>query len=170
MFDATAIGTFVLAVVTYLTVREMQQQQKHSKLTEEMSLLVGPLYSKKNNEILFGITSAQPNRYHPDSEFRWRDYYDFWDKIITKSYLAPSYLRERLNEYLAAKNAYWSAFEDGEHGLVRSFEETPLGETKKGTFDLKRNAFQSAVDARYHSLTIEIEQAEKDFWKRLLNR
>ena len=98
MVDATAVGTFALAVVTYLTVREMQQQQKRSKLTEEMSLLVGPLYSKKTNEILFGITSDQPNRYHPDSEFRWRDYYEFWDNIITKSYLAPSYLKERLNE------------------------------------------------------------------------
>ena len=91
MIDAetlTAIGTLILAAVTYQTVREMQQQQKLNKLEREMSLVVGPLYSKIANEMLFGITDYEPNRYSPENEYHWSDYYDFWDGIIINTHLA----------------------------------------------------------------------------------
>jgi hypothetical protein len=152
----TAVGTISLAAVTYLTVREMQQQQKLSKLEREMSLVVGPLYSKKANEILFGITSYPPNRHGPDSDYRWSYYYSFWDDIITNMHLTPDYLRLRLNEYLTAKDAYWNAL-DGENSST-TIENTPLGQIKRETFDLKRRDLNSTVKARYYSLTEEIDR------------
>lgn len=165
---ATAIGTFLLAMITYWTVKEMQLQQKRSRLTEEMSLLVGPLYSHKFNEMLFGITNEEPNRYSPEAEYRWSDYYNFWDNILTNNYLAPLYLRDSLNGYLSAKDAYWDAF--GSHINVNRFERTALGKTKRETFELKRIQLIYAIDARYPSLTREIEQLEKSYLDRLLRR
>ena len=162
----TAVGTIFLALVTYLTVREMQHQQTLNKLDREMSLVVGPLYSKKANEILFGITSSTPNRYRPDAEFRWSEYYSFWDGIITDMYLTPDYLRFRLNEYLAAKNAYWNTLEGENYSTT--IERTPFGKIKKETFDLKRRELNSAVEARYYSLTAEINRPR--FKDRLFRR
>jgi hypothetical protein len=135
-----------------------------------MLLLVGPLYSKKTNEVLFGITRTPPDRYIPNDELRWGDYYNFWNSIISNTYLAPVYLRDRLKGYIVAKDAYWDAFRGSGHRMVENFEETPLGQRKKETFDLKRMELLFALEARFSSLTTEIDQIEKGFWNRLLKR
>jgi hypothetical protein len=53
--------------------------------------------------------------------------------------------------------------------LVQAFEAAPVGQTKRETFDLKRKELNSALDARYYSLTKEIAQIEItrlwQFWK-----
>jgi hypothetical protein len=168
MIDAVAIGTSALALVTYLMVREMQLQRKLDRLTKELTLVVGPLHSNSANEILLGITAYPPNRHNPDAEYNWTHYYNFWDNIISNMFLTPDYIRYELGEYLKAKEAYWEAFAAGRHGLTGTFESTTTGQTKRETFNLKRDNLQLAINTRLNSLFADIDNLDKGFWNRLL--
>lgn len=82
-----AIATLVLACFTALTVKEMHKQKNLDKLHNEMTLLVGQLYS-------LGL-----------EDFEYRRYLD-WGIILTYMHFTTPDLRSAIQNFLVAKEAY----------------------------------------------------------------
>jgi hypothetical protein len=104
----TAIATIVLAIITFRYVKltesmlnEQRKSNRKDRLTQEMDLLVAPLYTKIEDKIIFQ-KGAQSNI---DSSLpRDKEYLKFWDEVKRNMYLAPDNLRSAINNYLKNKS------------------------------------------------------------------
>lgn len=104
----TAIATIVLAIITFIYVKltesmlnEQRKSNRKDRLTQEMDLLVAPLYTKIEDKIIFQ-KGAQSNIDSPLP--RDKEYLKFWDEIKRNMYLAPDNLRSAINNYLKNKS------------------------------------------------------------------
>jgi hypothetical protein len=103
--NGTAIGTLVLAFVTYWTLRSADRQRKRDRLAREMESLILPLLKIYRELDSRGFNSDWWNLYitpletQPDrvaaEKFR-----EAIEKIDENKYLAPKELRRRINDFL----------------------------------------------------------------------
>lgn len=154
--------------MTVLTVKEMRLQQKKDRLQKEMTLLVGPLRSCQDDHFYFGLwREYRPSRDTTDSTFDSKTYFDFWDGIIVNMYLADPDLSLALQNYIDAKEAYWSMVGNK---YPPSFDNIAEGEQKKQRVETTRNALHKEIDRRYKNLRTEINLLEErpywQFWRR----
>jgi len=158
-----ALATLFLAFATTLTVTQMRLQQKIDRSHREMTLLVGQLHSHQESQFLFDINSTTyspiPDRDRANAE--WREYYDFWDNIRNNMYLGDSDLISILQNYLAAKNDYWTWAERGGLLNVNGVD----FQRKIDRIRTLRDALHIETDRQYGILEGKINQLEhKPFW------
>jgi hypothetical protein len=170
---ATSFGTMVLAAITAYYAKQVGYQstimrdnmQRDSRLKDyerhirAMVYLVGPLYAKKENKVLFDITATRPNRDDADWMWHWKEYYKFWDEIKINAYLGKPELISGLNNYFRTKDNYWDA--RGDH-LRINFDVTEDGREKKAEFELKKSMLTIEINEQYKILNREINQLQQE--------
>jgi hypothetical protein len=172
-----AVTTLILAVVTALTVRQMNLQQKKDRSHKEMTLLVGQLRSRQKSNFLFGIT-GQTQGGIPDrdrcnastsktclADDTWNIYYNFWDNIKINMYLGDPDLLSALENYIIAKDNYWMVW-------ARDFpncryEDNPVLRQKYERIKTTREALRIETERRYKNLRREINELEQRSWWQL---
>lgn len=156
------LATLILASATFLTVKEMHLQQKKDRLHKEMTLVVGQLHSHQDSDFFFGVAlTFRPRRDESEDVFHWRTYYNFWDGIEVNMYLADPDLLSALQDYIGAREAYWSGVG------IRSplaFKDTPEGDASIHRVELARESLRNRTNERYTNLRNEIDQLEQHSW------
>lgn len=163
----TAVSTIILAGVTLIYVRIVKKQAtvmynnlEYQMLMKEMDYLIGPLFSKKTDKILFGDSSLsyRPQRNNADTSWNWKVYYEFWDSIKTHMYLSTPEVVSALDDYFTARQNYWNGREDK---LCSSFKKTPDGRLRISEFEKKRSELNSQVYNRYKMLMNELKEKRR---------
>ena len=119
--------------------------KQHDRLVKEMTGLIGPLHSRKNEDDLFGPIMGN-NR----DKLTKKGYYPFWQGIEENLYLASSDLRRVLNEFIIFQKDYL--------GIRDSTSE----EQAREELNERKEALLSVLDPRYTELVAEIQKIERE--------
>jgi hemerythrin-like domain-containing protein len=173
----SAAATIFLVVVTYKYVRLVKAQSdamvtqskvmeentkreqirmKYARLAKEMDDLIGPLYSKMDdNTAGYFTVVTHSNEFAP----HFQEMFSFWRDIKKNVYLAPKDLRESLSAYLDARQLLRTAKRGGSNNAEERFHENMTSDKfYKILEDLKPK-----IKDRYLQLSDQLEECEKEF-------
>jgi tetratricopeptide (TPR) repeat protein len=129
-----------------------QLTRKYDRLNKEMDGLIGPLFSKIDDHTAPFFAMV----YHSqEAAPRIQEIYAFWRDIKMNAYLAPSDLRESLNNYLEARQQFRMA------RLSRDLPAEQLT-AAKATFDQTIDDLKPKIKDRYEELIRRLEECEKE--------
>lgn len=161
----SALAAVILAIITYRYVRlvkaqsdamaiqsrVMQITMRHERLAKEMDDLVGPLFSKmEDNTAPFFTLVSHSNEGAPF----FQEIYSFWRDIKKNIYLAPRDLRRSLNAYLDARQKY--------RDVKRRTIETEDPISVKNQFNEAIEDLKPKIKDRYFQLSDQLEECEKE--------
>jgi hypothetical protein len=157
----TTIGTVALAITTWLYRKDVKRQaetmekqsnlmyekmeydrlvKSYERLLKEMNNLVAPLYTMKNNDVIFSLQI---------SSRKWQDakgneHFTFWEGIKQNMYLSTPDLHSRLIDYFSKENMFW----------------TKNQQPEKDAFDASKEELKKLIEQKYSDLDAEIKEIE----------
>ena len=164
----TVIATVVLAVVAYSSFKEVKRQadvmekqsglmrenmeydrltRKYDKLNKEIDELVGPLYSKEDDYLVFESAGVLSNSEGIEK------YKIFWKNIKEKMYLADKVLALELQNYFLAIENYKNSGSSDAYGKHFSDE-------AKNEFIAEKDKLIRQIGISYERLQKEINETE----------
>lgn len=87
-----------------------QLSKKLDRLQKEMDLVVAPLVAAKEKENWYFGYSIRPSQETWEKNYY---YFEFWQNVRQNKYLTKGELKETLNNYLVANQAYWDNYDAG---------------------------------------------------------
>jgi len=171
-YALAGIGTIALAIVTYWSLGElnnqlsfMRSQARISRLNVEMTKLVAPLQLKKGGRDGAYYFDLNRSTFAPESLARSHEmsshYYGFWDNIKINMYLGPEYLWTALYNYMNTKERYYISRNEYNIGPSRFsgilFDNSDEGREIVRIFDQECTLLKSQIERRYFEIRNELE-------------
>lgn len=163
----TVIATVVLTLVAYRSFKEVKRQadlmekqsslmhenmeydrlmRRYDRLNKEIAELIGPLFSKKDNFLIFDSAGE----YGSNTQYAI-EYQMFWDNIREKIYLANKDLNSGLQNYFLAIEKYKNS------GYNQHAEHS---NEAKDEFKAEADRMIQQIEASYKNLQEKIRKVE----------
>ena len=141
--------------------------KNHERLSKEMSLFIGPLYSRRRDPNIFSLMRRSqrvvPGGVWPSGNDLIFDFVSFWDSIDQNLYLNRSNeLREAFLNYIKAIDDYFEL-----SNLAGNNDQERIDAAKRFNNDIKPKLIKS-IEKRYEDVSEGLRKMESEFDSKII--